>query len=155
MSLYTAFEELSEELKVEANGMLDFPKPEFKIFGQSALIEANLTLKLVKTNDVDSFTKAKQSVIQMFKKVLKNHNLVYDDLAGEAWMPKETEYEEFFQSIYVTAYLAKPEYVLVSKALKAKEKNKTLITEYLGTNPTSLFFLLCEQYKVDLAYFVQ
>ena len=43
---------------------------------------------------------------------------------------------------------------LISKALKAPEKNRNILIEYLAKNPTDNFFMLAEKYKVNLESFV-
>ncbi len=153
-SLAVVFEEFSEVLREDSEGLLAGTKPEFRVFGQSALIEANIDLKLQMTKDVDAFARAKQNVLELFRQTLLRHGLHFDNLSDEAWMPDETEYDLIFDSLYVSAYVAQPEYVLVSKALKAREKNKVLIAEYLGNNPSSLFMELSQKYQVDLAWFL-
>jgi len=70
-------------------------------------------------------------------------------------MPQETEYEIFFVGKWLKAYLARPEYVLLSKAMNAPKKNKALIVEYLASEPPAKFFELAKKYKVDLDQFLE
>ncbi len=61
----------------------------------------------------------------------------------------------FFKGKWLKAYLAKPEYILLSKAMKAPEKNKALIVEYLASEPPATFFNLVQKYKVNLDKFLE
>ncbi len=70
-------------------------------------------------------------------------------------MPRETEYTEFYFGKWVKAYLAKIEFVMISKAKKAPEKNKALIIEYIAVGPSKSFFELAAKYKVDLDSFLR
>jgi hypothetical protein len=54
----------------------------------------------------------------------------------------------------VEAFVADPDAVLVSKALKAAEKNRALVTEYLAKGASERFFDLARKYRVDLEQFV-
>jgi hypothetical protein len=60
-----------------------------------------------------------------------------------------------FLGQYVEALLARPEYVLISKALKARDKNRNLIIEYLAKSPSELFLGLAQKYQVDLEWFLR
>lgn len=65
-------------------------------------------------------------------------------------MPEETVYLPLYLGEYINAQLAAPEYVLVSKALKAPERNADIIAQYIATDPPPVFFELCKRYEVDL-----
>ncbi|MFH1223122.1 MAG: hypothetical protein V1647_02115, partial [Pseudomonadota bacterium] len=55
----------------------------------------------------------------------------------------------------VSGYIAESEYVLISKALKAPQKNRVLILEYIAKGPSELFFQLAVKYKLNLKDFVK
>jgi hypothetical protein len=46
--------------------------------------------------------------------------------------------------------VAEPEFVMLSKAKMAIDKNRTLLLDYISSEPNDAFFSLCEKYKVDL-----
>jgi hypothetical protein len=119
------------------DGLLLYPSCEIKVVGQTALIEAKIDLALRATVDVDVFA---------------NYDFL-DPVGHEAWMPKETQYTIFFEGTWVKAYLAKPEYIILSKAKKAPDKNRNLIIEYLASSPSKSFFKLAEAYQIDLSRF--
>jgi hypothetical protein len=136
-------------------GMLSIGVCEIKVIGQTALLEAEISLHIPATMDVDVFANYEDSVRRRFAELLKENGKELDSVRHEAWMPKETEYESFFDGKWLKTYLAKPEYVLLSKAMKAPTKNKALIVEYLASEPPAIFFKLAEKYKVDLEQFLE
>jgi len=79
---------------------------------------------------------------------------VFDELSNEIWMPEETKYISIYKGQSVDGYYAEPEYVLLSKALKAPEKNKNLIIQYISIGPSQLFLDLCSKYQVNLEVFL-
>lgn len=136
-------------------GMLSISACEIKVIGQTALVEAEISLHIPATMDVDVFANYEYSVRRKFAGLLKENGKELDPVGHEAWMPKETEYEIFFFGKWLKAYLAKPEYVLLPKAMKAPKKNKALIVEYLASEPPAKFFKLAKKYKVDLDHFLE
>lgn len=66
-------------------------------------------------------------------------------------MPDETEYEVVFQGKWIHASIAKPEFVILSEALKAPERNKNLIADYVASGPPERFFKLVEMYQINLS----
>ena len=136
-------------------GMLSIRACEIKVIGQTALVEARISLHVPATMDVDVFANYEDSVRRKFASLLKESGKELDPVGHEAWMPKETEYEVFFVGKWLCAYLAKPEYVLLSKAMKAPDKNSALLVEYLASEPPAIFFELAMKYKVDLDRFLE
>lgn len=122
----------------------------FKILGQTALFEAKCDLTLIETADVDAYTNANFTILKKLDELLKESGKHYDYHSNEIWMPGDTTYIDFYNGYYVTAKIAKEEYVLISKAKKAPEKNYNLILEYIAKKPSKLFFDLVEKYDVNL-----
>lgn len=135
-------------------GMLGLRKCEIRVIGQCALIEAKLGIHLAATMDVDVYAEYDHTIRQKFAALLQEIGKILDPVGHEAWMPKETEYTEFYKGKWVTAFLAKPEYVILSKAKKAPAKNKNLIAEYIALPPSKHFFTLAEKYDIDLKSFL-
>ena len=100
-----------------------------------ALLEAGLSIHVPATMDVDAFATYEYAVKKQFEVLLKEVGRELDPVGHEAWMPSETEYSEYFEGEYVWAYLARPEFVMISKASKAPKKNRVLIVEYLASEP--------------------
>jgi hypothetical protein len=140
-----------ENIYASQNGYRSFPKCEFKIVGQAALMEAMLKIEFAATVDVDAMTNASYEVIAKFDQLLKANGLELDPLSGEIWMPAETIYVDLYEGAWVLAQRAEPEYIMVSKAVKAPQKNKILLGRYIAARPPQQFFKLCEKYNVNLA----
>ncbi len=140
--------------RVEA-GMLMIAKCEIRVLGQTALLEAKLDLHVASTMDVDVYANYEYAVKKRFEELLNAAGKQLDPVGHEAWMPKETEYLEYFIGDWVRAYLAKPEYIMISKAKKAPTKNDLLISEYIASGACERFFELAKKYQIDLESFVK
>ena len=141
------------QLATEGGGLLISPCT-FKLLGQSALIEARLGFELARTADVDAYYDAPYKALQQLDVLLAKHGMHLDPLGQEVWMPAETKYDSLFSGQYLELQLAQAVYVLTSKSLKAPEKNKEIISQYLASEPEEEFFALCERYNVELEFFV-
>ena len=153
--LKKVFAELDKWIAVQNDergeaGLLKIPKCEIKVFGQTALVEAGLSIHVPATMDVDVFANYDHVVMKKFEELLKQNGKMLDPVGHEAWMPKETEYWKFFSGDWVTTYLAKVEYVMISKAKKALQRNKSLLTEYLASEPPPAFYELASKYEINL-----
>lgn len=131
-------------------GILPIHYCEILVIGQTALIESKLSIHIAATVDVDIYKELEHSVMKKFESLLKENGKELDPVGHEAWMPKETQYEILFKGKWVTAKLAKPEYIMISKAKKAPGKNRELITDYIANDPPEEFFRLAEKYAIDL-----
>ena len=130
-------------------------KCEIYVIGQAALLEARLKLRLAATMDVDLYKQLHGVIRQKLEELLAVHGKKIDPVGHEAWMPKETQFDAIYKGRFVTGFVAKPEYILISKAKMAPEKNKNLIVEYLGTEPTPLFLELAKKHGIDLERFLK
>ena len=131
------------------------PKVQIRVIGQTALIEANLKLEIVATMDVDLMDQIEHTIGQQFEELLKAFGKTVDPVGHEAWMPQETEYHEIFKGDWLIGSLAKPVFIVLSKAKFAPEKNRNLIVDYLASDDLDvLIFDLAEKYSVDLDLFV-
>ena len=146
---------LLEENKARyEDGTVLFKKVEIKIVGQAALIEAKIQLSLLATMDVDAYMNCEFEVRKKFDDLLQEEDKHLDPNSKLVWMPEETEYQNFYLGKMLKVYLAKAEYILLSKALKAPDKNKDLIVEYLAKGASPLFQKLAVKYKLDLDKFL-
>lgn len=125
-----------------------------EVHGQMALVEREVKLNLVATQDVDVSGNLSGAARKEFERLLAKRGLVLDPVGHEAWMPEETQYETFFSGQFVTLKVADEECVLLSKAAKAPAKNGVLLTEYLARGPSERFVTLAAKYDVDLEQFV-
>lgn len=144
-----------ENIERQEDGAMPMRACEIKVIGQTALLEAHLALHVPATMDVDVFANYEYAVKRKFEALLKQNGKELDPVGHEAWMPRETQYEEFYSGKWVKAYLARVEFVILSKAKKAPEKNRSLIVEYLASSPPDTFFKLAEKYAIDLEGFLE
>jgi hypothetical protein len=137
-----------------AEGLPPIPPCRIRVLGQTALLESALALTLAATRDVDVKADYVYVVESRFRELLAREGRELDAVGHEAWMPKETRYATLFSGRYVQLQLALPDYVLLSKALKAREKNHALIVEYLAHGASSVFLELAAKYRLDLEFFL-
>src|ERR1700678_2491105 len=90
-------------------------------------------LHLAQTADVDAFLKMDWSVKEEMKKLLAETGLIYDEDSPWIWIPKGAAFEPLLALPNLTVLILDPESALVSKAVKAPEKNKALIREALAS----------------------
>lgn len=158
--LLRLFKEL-DTLVAEANrerdeeGLPRLGRSEFRVVGQMALWEQNVGLDLAATHDVDLFFTGSHWVQRRFEELLARAKLVLDDQSELIWMPEDTAYETLYEGPWVTAKVAQPEYVMISKARMAPRKNRTLLVEYLAKGASDLFFELAEAHGLDLEALVR
>jgi len=141
---------LQQNEEFRAAGLLPWDECEIKLIGQSALLEGRCALPLAATNDVDVYADYHNSVRLEFARLLAKRGLVLDPVGHEAWMPAETTYDLIYDGRLVKGFIAQPDFVLLSKALKAPEKNRTLLVEYLAKGATQRFLKLAAKYQVAL-----
>lgn len=139
-----------------SDGLPQLAKVELKVLGQMALFAneyASASLDLVQTKDLDAIIEGDWVVRSMFKETLRHHGLVYDDLSDEIWIPPEATFDEYYNSSLLRVLVLSPLYVLVSKAVKAPEKNKQLITQAISVWGESLIEKI-EEYGQDVGIFL-
>ena len=145
---------IQENEEFRANDSRPYKACTIRLFGQTALLEIGLGVPLVATQDVDVYADYEHPVMVKFDGLLKRRNLIVDPVGHEAWMPKETEYQLWYQGSYVTGLIAHPDFVLISKSLKAASKNRVLLNDYLALGASDRFIELAEKYDVDLVQFL-
>ena len=143
-----------ENIRARADGTRAYGSCSVRVLGQSALWAAGADLALTVTQDLDAYGDYEWPVQQELERLLAENGKVLDPHGNEVWMPRETRYEPLYQGTFVEAFVADPDAVLVSKALKAAEKNRALVTEYLAKGASERFFDLARKYRVDLEQFV-
>jgi hypothetical protein len=140
--------------EARSEGMAAIRPCSIRLLGQMALFEAGVPLTLVATHDVDVYANFDWAVRKELERLLARAGRVLDPLGHEVWMPQETEYDLVFTGRWVQGLVAQPDFVLLSKALKAPEKNRALIVELLATGASPRFFALAERYELDLEQFL-
>lgn len=143
-----------ENARAWSEGVPPYKACTIRVLGQAALMSANVDLALTATRDLDAYADYEWAVQQEFERLLAKEGKLLDPHGNEVWMPPETRYKPLYEGRYVKAFVADPDAVLVSKALKAPRKNKALITEYLAKGASDRFFKLARKYAVDLEQFL-
>lgn len=143
-----------ENVQARSEGLPTHRKCTVRVLGQAALWVAEVDLALTATQDLDTYADYDWAVQQELERLLAKEGKVLDPHGREVWMPRETKYASLYDGRYVQASVADPDAVLISKALKAPEKNQALITEYLAKGASDRFFELAKKYAVNLEGFV-
>jgi hypothetical protein len=143
-----------ENIRARAEGTPAYRSCSIRVLGQSALWAAGVDLTLTATQDLDARADYEWAVQRELERLLAENGKVLDPHGHEVWMPRETRYNPLYQGTFVEALVADADAVLISKALKAAEKNRALVTEYLAKGASERFFELARKYRVDLEQFV-
>jgi hypothetical protein len=145
---------IERNFEAEEEGLPQTAQCTIKVLGQTALMESGVALALAATNDVDVQADYSYPVQKEFERLLAQHARTLDPVSHEIWMPRETRYRELFSGRFVRVLLADADAVLLSKALKAPDKNRVLITEYLALGASDRFYRLAQKYGLDLEQFL-
>ena len=126
------------------------------VLGQQALLirRENLRgLSLLATTDFDAYLKGEPPLEDVFKRLLREEGLSYDEKSEYIWLPEETTYETMYESSYVTIVSPLPIFLLTSKAKMAPERNKQLVADAIVEFGEPLLRLF-EKHGVDIDNFV-
>jgi hypothetical protein len=163
-TLRTIFEELNDRIAAEnaereKTGAMKLRPAEVRIFGQITLLANEMVaqvLTLQMTNDLDAIIETHQAFVTdvLKNEILPRHGLVLDSDSELVWIPPKSSYELFCDFKYVRVKLLDPESALVSKAVKAKEKNKVLIVDAIASGLFQNLVQRIEDNSGDLEYFL-
>lgn len=106
------------------------------ILGQtSLLIQEKLTymLSLAQTGDLDAKMDAEYVVKENLKEILPEYGLLYDEDSELIFIPKNSKFNPFMNLSLVEVKVIDPESALVSKAVKAPQKNIQLIRQAIAS----------------------
>lgn len=131
-------------------------RTEIRIMGQMSLLTNDTVhrqIKLVGTLDVDAAVDGGYYgwVGKKFDELLRAQNLELDQYADEIWLPKGASFDEIFSSKHLSCLRLNHLDALVSKAVKAKVKNRLLIQQALVAYPDLRELL--RKNNVNAAYF--
>lgn len=143
-----------ENSRRRINSSLPIPRFYIKLLGQMALFESKIELSLASTMDLDVYANYNSAAKKEFEMILNKFGFALDPTSNEIWMPEETEYEKIYNGMSFDGCVAKPEYVLISKAKMAKEKNRNLILQYISKFNSKIFNDLVIRYKIDIESFL-
>lgn len=144
-----------ENAQRRQDGSLGIPKAEIKVLGQMSLIsnpEVQAKITLFATFDVDAIVTGPHWIETTFKALLKKEGFELDPLSNEIWIPEESTFTNIFSSNHLTCFRLDPLFAFLSKAIKAKEKNRIIISQALEAYGNDLKQLIIK-YGGDLNYF--
>lgn len=163
-TLLRIFKELNERVASEnadreESGSLKLRPVEVRVMGQATLLAnefAASVLTLAMTNDLDAVIERNQAfMISVLKKeILPKYQLVLDDDSRLVWVPPGSTFEVLCDLKYVRVKLLDPESALVSKAVKAKEKNKILIVDAIASEKFPNLISRIQDGGGDLEFFI-
>ena len=120
----------------EMDGLLKVAKSQVRLLGQMSLMsqkEVSATLSLTQTGAVDALLTMDHLIQKEFKNLLLEHGLVYDEDSYLIWIPPGANFRGLFRFENIEVDVIDPESALVSKAVKAPQKNKQLIREAIAS----------------------
>lgn len=129
--LKTIFTELDQRIEVLAK-----ERAEVRILGQMSLLANDKLigrLSLADTAELDAHLRTEYVVERELREILKNHGFVYDETSNEIWIPTGTVFEPLFDFKNLVVTRIDSESALVSKAVKARKKNKILVRQALAS----------------------
>ena len=124
----------SENKIREELGAVPLRPTAIRILGQMSLLlndDVSSQIRLFATQDVDAHIEGDSFVAESFRRLLGERNLEFDFLSTEIWIPADASYIRIYDSQRLSCEILDPISALVSKAIKAPEKNWNLIQKAL------------------------
>lgn len=139
--LIEIFNTLNDRIIVENNerresGSRLITKSKIYVLGQTSLLvqpEFTAELSLAQTGDLDALLEVENFVKENLKKILSENGFVYDEDSPYIFIPTKTKYLNFLLLSSLEVVVIDPESALVSKAVRAPEKNKFLIRQAIAS----------------------
>ncbi len=162
--LLSVFKDLDTWIQTEneqrcENEESPFPKALVQIFGQCGLLlNSSVNLPLVGTRDLDARVESLSKVGSVWpirkklERLLEFHDLDLETDIHLIWIPEGSTFSVFFETTRLCCEVLDPLFLLCSKAIKAKEKNKVLLREAIQFYGDELRNLI-EKYGGDCGYF--
>ena len=140
--LYELFTELNiwiEEISQQrrSQGLFGVSMAKVQLLGQISLLvqdRVSMILSLAQTGDLDDFLTMDEPIKAKLKIILGERGLIYDEDSYLIWIPPNSKFKNLFQFENLIVEAIDPESALVSKAIKAPEKNKQLIREAIASH---------------------
>ncbi|NBW99593.1 hypothetical protein EBR03_08485 [bacterium] len=110
-------------------------------------------LSLAQTADRDAQLDMDSVVKKELTSILKKYGLIYDEDSKLIWIPPGAKFEILFDLKNVVVKSIDPESALVSKAVKAPEKNKQLIREAIASGKFKTLIARIEKNGGKLEFF--
>ncbi len=126
-----------ENLERGSMGGALIPKALIKILGQTSLLaqpELTTALHLAQTGDLDAQLRADYFVEAKLRELLPKYGLIYDEDSPLIFVPEGSDFLPFLELKNLEIVVIDPESALVSKAIKAPQKNLQLIREAIAAD---------------------
>ena len=126
-----------ENAERESNGAMLVSWCEIKILGQISLFldeGISAAIELNHTGDLDALIESEYFVKKELGNLLRAKGLYLDPDSSLVFIPPLSKFEELWRFETFVVYKIDAESALVSKAIKAKEKNKNLVASALASN---------------------
>ena len=133
-----------------------YKKLRITLLGQFSLFAVSETAALlspVATKDIDALIEGESTPSDVLKKIMRENGFNYDEESMYIWIPPGSSKKIIYDSDLILCEVLDPIYVLLSKAIKAPEKNKLLIQEGISIYADELINLI-EAHGGDVSYFV-
>lgn len=112
------------------NGAALISRAEVIILGQTSLLsqpKLTIDLELAQTGDLDAKLRCDSFIKRKLKELLPHYGLIYDEDSELIFLPKDSQFYKFGKYKNIDVSVIDPESALVSKAVKAPEKNRQLV----------------------------
>jgi len=142
----------SENERRKIDGLDPHQQLEVTILGQFSLFlhpEIAQALNPTATLDLDAWVKGAAVPRSIFERLVREAGFKYDDKSEFIWVPDESKYKIIYQSPLLLCKAIDPFYALVSKAVKAPEKNRILLQNAISYYGEELIACI-EKYGGDL-----
>lgn len=164
-TLIAIFTELNDRIEAEnkerdEDGRLKVAAFEVRVFGQATLLANEMVAQVIPlqmTNDLDAVFEANEyfAIHLLRKEILPKFNLELDSDSEKVWIPPGSTFETILNLKYLRVKILDPESALVSKAVKAKEKNKILIVDAIASKLFPDLVQRIEEHGGELEYFLK
>jgi hypothetical protein len=119
------------------DGLRALPRARVRILGQISLLvdeRASAVLNLTQTADLDATLRMDNAVKEELRSLLRSSGYVYDEDSPLIWIPEDAVFYRFVDLNNIVVESIDPESTLVSKAIKAPERNRQLIRQAIASN---------------------
>ncbi|MBI4042065.1 MAG: hypothetical protein HY391_01180 [Deltaproteobacteria bacterium] len=149
-------EKQNELRRKEGNLLLS--RSEITLLGQMSLLtneRVSALLHLVQTVDMDAFLQMEHEIKTKMKEILSEEGFIYDEDSHLVWAPPDSRIDLLFEFKNVAVKTIDPESALVSKAIKAPERNRHLIQEAIASGAFPSLIERIEKSGGNLASFLE
>lgn len=148
--------DIENKERLESGSALITPS-EIIVLGQTSLLaqpEITLDLELAQTGDLDAKLICDHFVKARLKELLPKYQLIYDEDSDLIFIPSHSSYSTLGIYKNLNVKVIDPESALVSKAVKAPEKNKQLIRAAIASEQFKDLLVRIEAEGGDLNNFI-